>query len=180
VTLRRRAGTCFNALEEFVDVEDFGALAMAWRQTESRRIRFGLIPLLEAVTLQRFFVKPADDRAGWGTKQVDEALAAADAFIATWLDHRCTTDPGEILTISMRAMGAGGLDPLSPDAWDLWVAILERGTPPWRMMAARKLYQLGGRWSELSASQAESPAQVKLRDETMSWYRRSPAGAANR
>lgn len=180
VTLTRRSGTCFNALEKIVDFEDFGALAMAWRQTESRRIRFGLIPLLEAVTLQRFFVKPTDKRTGWGTKQVDKALEAGDGFIAVWLDDRCTTDPGKILTVSLRSLGISGVDPLSPEAWDLWVAVLEKGTPPWRMMAARRLYQLGGWWSALSASRAESPAQVKLYDETMGWYRRTSSGTANR
>lgn len=171
VTLTRRVGSCFSALEKIVDVDDFGALAQAWRQTESKRIRFGLIPLLEAMTLQRFFVKPTDERAGWGTKQVNEALGTADAFISTWLDQRCTTDPGQVLADSLRRLGAGGVDPLGPEAWDLWVAVLERGTPPWRLMAARKLYQLGGRWSALSASRAESPAQVKLYDETLRWYR---------
>ncbi len=179
VILTRQSGTCFNALDKIVDFEDFGALAMAWRQTENRRIRFGLIPLLEAVTLQRFFVKPTGERAGWGTKQVDEALEAADAFIAVWLDHRCTTDPGKILAVSLRPLGVSGVDLLSPEAWDLWVAVLERGTPPWRMMAVRRLYQLGGRWSALSASRAESPAQVKLLDETMGWYLRSAQGTAS-
>lgn len=180
VTLTRQSGTCFNALDKIVDFEDFGALAMAWRQTENRRLRFGLIPLLEAVTLQRFFVKPTDERAGWGTKQVDEALEAADVFIAIWLDHRCTTDPGKILAVSLRPLGVSDVDPMSPEVWDLWIAVLERGTPPWRMMAARRLYQLGGRWSALSASRAESPAQVKLRDEIMGWYLRSAPGQANR
>lgn len=171
VTLTRRVGTCFNALDKIVDFEDFGALAVAWRQTESRRMRFGLIPLLEAVTLQRFFVKPTDERAGWGTKQVDQALEAADAFIATWLDRRCSTDPGEVLALSLRPLGVINVDPLGPEAWDMWVAVLEKGIPPWRMTAARRLYQLGGRWSALSASRAESPAQVKLRDEIIGWYR---------
>jgi len=178
VTLKRPTGICFNALDKIVDVEDFGALAEAWRQTESRRLRFGLIPLLEAVTLQRFFIKPTDERAGWGTKQVNEALEAADTFIATWLDRRCSTDPQQVLVMSLRSLGVGSVDPMGPEAWDVWVAILERGTAPWRMMAVRKLFQLGGRWSALSATRAESPAQVKLRDETLAWYLRSASPSA--
>jgi hypothetical protein len=75
-------------------------------------------------------------------------------------------------------MGIRDLDPMSPEAWDLWVTILEKGTPPWRMMAGRRLYQLGGRWSDLSAYRAESPAQVKLLGEIRGWYLRSSGGMA--
>jgi len=47
-------------------------------------------------------------------------------------------------------------------------------------MAARQLYELGGRWSQLSMYQAESEEQIEARDELIVWYRLLPSHILNR
>ena len=136
--------------------------------------------LLEAITLQEFFKKPTAARTGWGTKDIDEALEAADAFVDFWIDRRCTTDPYLILSNSLRTMGLREGQPLGPSSYELWLRVLKNGRPAWHMMAARQLYELGGRWSQLSMYQAESEEQIEARDELIVWYRLLPSHILNR
>jgi hypothetical protein len=48
------------------------------------------------------------------------------------------------------------------------------------MMAARKLYELGGRWSDLGLARADSEAQKKERDDLIRWYRLLPSHLLDR
>jgi hypothetical protein len=176
VVLRRSPGACWSALEKTIQIEDFGILSTAYRIADRRPTRVALMRLLEAVTLQRFLDLPSDGRTAWGSKNVDEAIAATDAYLASWLDDRCVTDdPRAMLSSAMQALGARGDDPLGPTSWDVWLQLLKRGTPPWRMMAARQLYRLGGRWAELSLFRAESASEVEARDALTAWYLPPPA-----
>jgi len=180
VVMRRSSGICLNAVEKVVVFEDFAALATAYRITERPSTRAGLMRLLEAVTLQRFYVKPKDSTTGWGLRNMNEAVKATDQFLDYWVDRRCVSDVSVILKSSLATMGAHGVDPFGPDSWELWLRVLKQGTPGWRMMASRRLYELGGRWSNLSMFQSESEAQTKIRDGLYGWYRLLPAAKANR
>jgi hypothetical protein len=180
VTFKRPQGTCLRAVEQVMEFEDFRYLATAYRLAKTKVLRVGLMRLLEAVTLQVFFAKPAEGRTGWGTKEVDEALRAAELFVDDWIDVRCTTDPNSILSVPMNAMGVRGAQPLAADAYDFWLQVLKRGHASWRMMAARQLYNLGGRWSQLSVLQSDSKQQTAEIDELVEWYGLLPAHIQNR
>jgi len=180
VVLKRPQGTCLRAVELVLEFDDFGYLATAYRLAGSKSLRIGLMRLLEAITLQEFFQKPTGEKAGWGTKNVDEALEAADLFVDYWTDARCTTDPSKILQGTMQKMGVRGLDPLGPNAYYFWLAVLKNGADPWHMMAGRQLYNLGGRWSRLTALRTESAQQTQARDELIAWYRLLPAHLLDR
>lgn len=164
VTLRRSTSVCFGALEKIIDLEDIGLLTVAWRSAEKMPTKIALMKLIEATTLQTFMVKPRGERTGWGTRDVEDAFEATDAFVELWLDRRCTTDPNRVLLDSLRRLGVRGIRPMDPAAWDVWIAILDRGDPSWRVIASRRLYALGGRWAGLSIFRSESPAQAKLLD----------------
>lgn len=180
VVLKRPKGIGFRAVERVMSFHDFNYLATAFRHARGRDTRVSLMRLLEALTLREFLVLPEDARAGWGAKHINEGLEAADAFVDYWVDVRCTTDPSEILANSMSTLGVRGVKPLGPDSYEIWLRVLKDGAAPWHMMAARQLYDLGGRWSQLSALQARSPAQIEARDELIMWYRLRPAHILNR
>lgn len=180
VVIRRPSGTCLRAVEKVVTFDDFQYLATAYRLARNRSTRVSLMRLLGAITFQEFYKEPSDGQTGWGADLVDEALNSADAFVERWIDLRCTTDPNRILTESLAGMGVHGVHPLEPSSYDFWLRVLKQGTASQRMMAARRLYELGGRWSSLSMFQAESAPQIKARDDLVSWYRLLPAHIMNR
>ncbi|MGD8440737.1 MAG: hypothetical protein PVG53_09390, partial [Holophagae bacterium] len=180
VVLKRPVGLCLRALEEIVIFDDVELLATAYRSARGRDLRLGLVELLEAVTLQRFFFKPKDPSRGWGMRQVNEAFDATDAYLEDWLDRRCVTDPGVLLSSSLAALGVPGIDPWSPEAYVVWQQVLVKGPPPWQMMAARRLYEYGGRWQPLPASRAESPAGTEARRQLIDWYRLRPGQRIDR
>jgi len=180
VVLRRSQGTSFRAVEKVLNFHDFSYLATAYRVAVRKSTRLSLMKLLEAITLQRFLTKPIGSRTGWGAKDINEAFQATDAFLDYWIDRRCTTDPDLILSSSMETMGVGGGQPLAATSYDFWLRVLKGGAVSWHMMAARQLYDLGGRWSQLSMFQAESKSQIAARDELIVWYRLLPAYVLNR
>jgi hypothetical protein len=180
VVLRRPKAIGLRAVERVLAFDDFQYLATAYRLAQGRDTKIGLIRLLEAITLREFMVMPADARAGWGAKHLKEGFDAADAYVDYWIDVRCTTDPNEILTDSMKAMGMRGVRPLAPDSFEIWLRVFKSGAAPWHMMAARQLYDLGGRWSRLSVLQGGSQDQAEVRKELIAWYRLLPAHVLNR
>jgi hypothetical protein len=178
--VRRPKGVGLRAVERVLSFDDFKYLATAYRIAQGEDTRVSLIRLLEAITLREFLIIPTNERAGWGSKHINEAFEAADAYVDYWIDVRCTTDPNAVLAASMNAMGVRGVPPLDPRLYDFWLHVLKNGAGPWHMMAARQLYDLGGRWSQLSVLQADSPLQIATRDELILWYRLLPAHILNR
>jgi hypothetical protein len=174
VVLQRPVGVCTRALEAVVVVDDLELLATAFRTAETRELQLVLLQLLEAVTLQRFFVKPMDPGRGWGIKHVNEAVGAAEDYLEYWIDRRCSVDPKTVLASSMTAMQAPRVDPRSPDSYYVWQRILLEGRPPWRMTAARVLYEFGGRWQPLPASRAASAKGETAREALLEWYLMRP------
>jgi len=175
VVLRRPPGICFRAVDQVVSFDDFEYLAAAFRISAAPGSRFALMRLMEAATLSRFYLLPQGQRAGSGTKETNEAITAASEFIDLWVDTRCRPDPSAILKASLVTLGVRGVDPFAVDSYWLWLQVLRRGEPPWRAMAARRLYELGGRWSSLSILQAESPGDLEAWEELVSWYRLWPS-----
>jgi hypothetical protein len=170
VVFQRPAGVSLRAVERVVSFDDLRFLTVAYRLAETQSSRLALLRLLEAVTLQRFVKMPQGVRAGWGQKHVNEALEAADAFVEYWVDVRCVLDPRLVLSASMAELGVWGVQPLGPDAFDFWLQVLKRGQPEWRMMAARRLYEFGGPWADLSVFRAESNDQTALWEGLVAWY----------
>lgn len=180
VVLRRPQSVCLRAVEQILELDDFQYLSTAYRRAEGRSLRIGLMRLIEAITLQQFFTAPADGRTGWGAKDMDEALEAADAFVEYWVDTQCTTKPTRVLWGTMGAMGVRGVQPMATNSYDFWLQLLKLGSPQWRMMAARRLYQLGGMWSQLTVFQSDSKSQAEEIDVLLEWYRLRPAHLQNR
>lgn len=175
VVLRRSPGVSLQAVEKVLNFEDFAFLATAYRTAEKTGTRVGLMKLLEAITLQRFFSIPTNNRTGWGAKDINEGFHATDEFLDYWIDRQCTTDPSVILSSSLSTMGASGVRPLAPESYEVWLRVLKDGAPPWQMMAARQLYDLGGRWAQGSVFQVDSKSQRAARDQLLLWYRLLPA-----
>jgi hypothetical protein len=174
VVFQRPTGVSFRAVERVLGFEDFRYLAAAYRIAEERSSRLALLRLLEAVTLQQFVHMPPGSRSGWGGRHLNDALEKADTFVEYWADVRCTFDPRLVLTGSLAELGIHGVQPLGSDAFDLWLHVLRRGRPQWRMMAARRLYELGGRWSDASVFLAESSAEVESWQDLVAWYGAPP------
>ena len=180
LVFRRPPSTCLRAVEQILSFDDFSYLATAYRQAKQKSTRVSLMRLLEAITLKEFLAKPRDTRTGWGARDIDAALAATDAFIDSWVDGRCSTDPNAILSSSLNTMGVRIDRPLGPESYDVWLQVLKKGAAPWRMMAARQLYNFGGKWSQLSVFRAEAPSQIEARNSLVRWYRLLPAHILNR
>lgn len=180
VYLRRPSSTCLLAVEKIVTFDDFYYVATAYRLAGNTSTRIGLMRLLEAITFREFQPKVTGGRAGWGSQQTEASLDAADRFVEEWIDRRCSTDPGRILAESMAAMGAGGVRPMEPSSYEFWLYMLKSGSAARKMMAGRRLYELGGRWSNLSMFQAESPQQAKVFDGMVGWYLLLPEHVGNR
>ena len=74
LVLNRSQGICFSAVEKILEFNDVSYLTTAYRHAVQKRTKISLMRLLEAVALQTFFTKPNNSRAGWGSKDIDEAL----------------------------------------------------------------------------------------------------------
>jgi hypothetical protein len=180
IVFRRPSATSLRAVERVMVFDDFRYLAIAFRESENRSNRAAILRLIEAVTLKKFFVQPSGPRIGWGTKDMDEALDAADAFVNYWLEIRCETDPTRILPVSVADMGVRGVHPLATNSYYLWTQILLRGTNQWRMMTARRLYEFGGPWPRLTVFQAHSEDGIKEWEKLLEWYGLEPSQARDR
>jgi hypothetical protein len=177
--LLRSPGVCFRAIEQIVVFDDFRYLATAYRIAEAPGTRLALVRLIEAVTLNRFIVKPRGARTGWGDKDMNETFEAVDQFVEYWLDTRCSTDAEVILRRSFAAMGVQGVNPFSIESHEVWLRLLRRGEPQWRAITARTLYEFGGAWPDLTILQAESPDGNKAWEGLLKWYLIHPTARRN-
>jgi hypothetical protein len=168
--LLRPAGICFRAVDRILGFDDFRYVMIAYRTAEQPANRASLLRLLEAVSLQRFVVKPTAARTGWGTKDLDEALAAGDTFVEYWLDRRCTADADDLLRSSFATMGGYGFHPRDDGSFPIWIQLLRQGPPTWRAMVARQLYLFGGQWPQLSILRAESKEDEASWERLLDWY----------
>jgi len=167
---RRPSDACFRAVERLMGPEDLEVLIRAYRIAEDYGNRFPLLKLIEALTLNQFIVMPLGDHKGWGVEVYEDGLDLLDEWIAEWVDGRCELDYGRVVSASLARMGAVGVGPLDPDACAVWGMVLDQGDPRWWAVAARRLYECGGPWMELSVLQAQSKQNRWGRDFLLNWF----------
>lgn len=171
VTLRRTPEVSLRALERLVDVEDLNSLLVAYDGSADFGTRVNLLKLVESVTLSRFIIMPEGAKEGWGRHVFEAALEGMERARDLWSRNGCTVDGEKVLARNLRAMGVTGIDPLSVDGCGLWVGVLDRGYPQWWGFAARRLYDCGGPWVEISTLAPERPPGPDLRMKLIDWFR---------
>jgi len=170
-SLVRRPMQCLRAVEVLMREDDIVLLIRAYRTTGRQETRFSLLRLIEALTFHRFVEIPKGPRAGWGDGVYQSALNQFDAWLEYWVDRRCRISSWRMVREGLEKLGARGVSPTSRDACVVWQLVLKEEYPPWWAVAARRLYECGGPWRELSVLQAESPANRESRDRLLKWYR---------
>jgi hypothetical protein len=171
VAPERAAADCFQAIDRVMQPEDLGLLVDTYRVSQRRENRISLLRLIEGLTLSRFVVIPRGDRAPWGDEVYDRALAELDARLERWTDSRCEISYRGAVSDNLARMGARGVDPLHPESCHVWGLILLEGDPGWWAVAARRLYECGGPWAELSVLQAASDRNAQDRDMLVRWHK---------
>ena len=177
---RRPPDACLRAVDRLMGPEDLEALVRAWRISRETSSRIALLKLIEALTLNQFIVMPLGDRKGWGTEVYEDGMDLLDEWIDEWVDRRCDLDYGRAVSASLAKMGAVGVDPLHPEACAVWERVLAQGDPRWWAVAARRLYECGGPWMELSVLQAPSKENRSRRDFLVNWFGLRDLGPAPR
>jgi hypothetical protein len=173
VVLERPATVAFQAVERLMGPEDTDLLVAAYQTARENGHRISLLQLIEGLTLNIFILKPQGARTGWKPSDIwDSALTRLDLWIGQWQRRGCRIDSRRALAANLARMGAQGVDPFGPQACGLWVEILRRGQPTWWSQAARRLYDCGGPWIEISVLRAESAPDQQRRNYLLRWYRR--------
>jgi hypothetical protein len=167
---RRPSDACFRSVDRVMGPEDLEVLIRAYRISEDTSNRIPLLKLIEALTLNQFLVMPLGDRKGWGSEVYKDGLDLLDEWIDEWVDRRCDLDYGRVVSASLVKMGAVGVDPLHPEACAVWGMVLGQGDPRWWAISARRLYECGGPWVEMSVLQAPSKENRSRRDFLMNWF----------
>lgn len=174
VSPERPPTVALEAVEELMQPEDLDLLVTAYELAGDREHRITLLQLIEGLTLSNFVIKPQGVRVGWSPETMyDDALRRLDAWIAQWHLRRCRIDFEEAVAANLAAMGARRVRPLDREACGVWLRVLKQGRPEWAGLAARRLYECGGPWVEMSVLQAGSPAEQRKRRDLLRWYRES-------
>jgi hypothetical protein len=172
--LNRPRSDCFRAVERLVDVGDLGLLVEAYRLSVDQGARISLLKLIEATSLSRFIIKPSGDKSGWGAYIYDDALAALDKALRQWSPGGCAVDGEVVLLRNLKKIGVGEGELRTWGSQELWLDILKRGFPRWWKLAARRLYESGGPWYELSALDADGARNQTERDALLRWFTPPP------
>jgi len=162
---------CLRAVERLMTEDDLALLIRAYRTTGSPETRFSLLRLIEALTFNRFVDIPRGPRAAWGDEVFQSALNRFDAWLEYWVDRRCRISSWRMVREGLEKLGARGVNPTSRDACFVWQLVLRADYPGWWAVAARRLYECGGPWRQLSVLQAQSPANKEARESLLKWYR---------
>jgi hypothetical protein len=179
VKFTRPIAECFRAAEKLVDIHDLDLLITAYELSENKGTRITLLQLIEGITLSRFLVFPAGEKAGWGMHVFNDAHRGLEAWIEQWRRRGCVVDGEFALKRSLRRQGVKVDDPLGHDAWRVWLAVLRQGPPQWWPLAARRLYACGGPWYELSILRPDTKENRARRDRLNGWYRSFHIGTAS-
>jgi hypothetical protein len=175
VLLHRRPIYCFQAIEKVVEAEDLDDLLVAFAMFESDQHRTSMAQLIEGLSLNKFFKKPQIGR-GWGPSLYTEAVSN----VAAWADQSCGQSWEQRLATSIEAIGIHGVDPLHPDACDMWQQILLRGEPSWWLLASRQLYLCGAPATEISILRAEGEESKQQREMLIKFYGLRDSADTNR
>ena len=172
--LNRPRNDCFRAVEELIDVGDLGLLVDAYRLSVDQGARISLLKLIESMSLSRFIIKPTGDRSGWGPYIYEDALTRLDGALRQWSSGGCAVDGEAVLLRNLARVGAGEGELRTWGSQEMWLDILKRGFPRWWKLAARRLYESGGPWYELSALDADGVRNQTERDALLRWYTPPP------
>jgi hypothetical protein len=172
--LNRPRNDCFRAVERLIDVGDLGLLVEAYRLSVDQGARISLMKLIEAMSLSRFIIKPSGDRRGWGAYIYEDALAALDGALRQWSPGACAVDGESVLLRNLETIGAEEDELRSWGTQEIWLDILKRGFPRWWKLAARRLYESGGPWYEISALDADDDRNQSQRDALLRWFTPPP------
>jgi hypothetical protein len=175
VLMRRRPIFCFRAIEKVVEPDDLAHLLVAFEMFENDQHRTSMAKLIEGLTLNRFFRKPKVGQ-GWGPELYTEAVNK----VVAWVDEGCGQGYEQRLTASVEALGVQGVEPLHPDACDMWQQILLKGEPSWWHLASRQLYLCGAPATEISILRAESEESKQQREKLISFYGLRDSATENR
>jgi len=170
-SLVRRPRQCLGAVEVLMTEDDIRLLIRAYRTTGRKETRLALLRLIEALTFHRFVEIPKGPRAVWGEEVFDSALRDFDAWLDYWVDRRCRVSSWRMAREGLEKLGARGVSPTSRDSCVVWQKVLKEDYAGWWAVAARRLYECGGPWRQLSVLRAESPANKEARDWLLKWYR---------
>jgi hypothetical protein len=169
-SLPRGATECFRSVDRLMKPEDLELLIRAYRSSKKLSNRIALMRLIEGLTLSVFVEKPQGERKGWGPEIHETGLERLDGWLAEWVDGRCRISYNRMVSENMARLGAKRADPLHPETCHIWEAILRGPNTAWWSLSARRLYECGGPWRELSVLQAESDTNRENRDQLLRWY----------
>jgi hypothetical protein len=84
--------------------------------------------------------------------------------------REAAVDGDHVLRLSFAALGVRGVDPLAPEACEVWVKLLQDGPASWMMTVSRQLYACGGPWVEISALSPEGPPSKDQLARLQAWF----------
>lgn len=180
VAPQRSALTCLLAIDRVMTVDDLDRLVEAYQLSEDRANRIALMRLIEGLTLSRFVPRASSSQRAWGPEVYDRALDSLDSAIESWPRSGCRIDVDGVLLASLAAMGVRIEDERSAAACQVWQWVLRGGDPGWWGLAARRLYQCGGPWREISVLRAESEGAREQRKFLLRWYLLTPENLVRR
>jgi len=170
IILQRPPSVCLKAVGRLADAEDLNLLLVAYDLSGDFGTRVNLLKLVESVTLSRFIIVPDGGQKGWGRHVFETAMGGLEGARRTWTQNSCVVNVEDVLARNLAAMGVSGIDPLAADGCGVWLGVLDQGIPQWWSMAARRLYECGGPWHEISALSPEREPGPSRRKQLLEWY----------
>ena len=166
LVFRRSATNCLHAVGRLLEAEDLPDVIAAYEAAGEKSTKIGLTRFLEALTLQRFILKPKNPQAGWGPKIYEEAFVRVDLFLA----NNCRHGGRGLLRVGLSQLGVRGLDPNDPACCDVWIRILDMPVESWWPLASGFMYTCGGPPSRMSADLRSVEENKNERKSTLKWY----------
>ncbi len=166
LVFERPEKACALALDRLVEPEDISLVAEAYRRAEGRSRRVLLLRFLESLGMRKMIKKPKGVRVGWGDEIYVQALERGDALVA----RLCNTDVHRFLRSRLATAGARGVDPESPEAAFVWIAVLDKMPESWWGVANRMLARSGAPWEFISLYEPESKSSKAARDRLLQFY----------
>ncbi len=166
ITFRRPVSDCLRAVERLAEPEDLPAIVQAFELSERPATRRTLMRLIEGLSTERFVVLPRGQGKGWGGKIYTEAIERLDL----WLGAHCDFEAERILSETLARVGVRGLDPMGPEACDVWLEVLDHGPSTMWAVAADRLYRCGAPPVRLSLTRPDDDSNRERRSRITDWY----------
>jgi hypothetical protein len=166
VALNRSPVHCLRSLDRLIHPEDLPELITAFELSTDDLVRQSLMRLIEGTGLQRFVVRPAGERSGWGMKVYREAIERLEYRLA----FSCRRDAESWIVDGLRAAGARGARPNTARACGVWRELIRRPYGPWGRTVAQQLYACGAPPIDLSILSARSPSEQQRVERLDRWF----------